>query len=488
MKYNSFYGGRQGASFVIQQSYKRIYAPDADNEFWNKIIRRDLGLEEGAEISEQNRIEWNNKNCMVPAFKLGNGYKAVNYDEYVIIDTENKNDLDNGKVYCRGYDYNNDMGGALYVGQIVGPDGLAPHTEIKTLNEVLSIEEQEEFDYRKGKGEYSVTNDSIVPGKAEDGTFNDSIKWAYCSVRYPDSHESTAYIGFKVPYTVIDYSAKSISAYETASITRLDNKEHPFYEQWELTVPKGIKGDAIKNLYEKDDAEGKRALYYKTINYDNVETGEESSDIFIGHLNDIKQVNIDANGKITIQYSAQDSNEFQLRYPSTLEYNEDTNKLHVKYTAQDEFGEIEKDIGVEIKFITRMEINPVDYNLYVYYNTQENPERLGSVKSDSGILIGENFVDPTKDNIQDWIDFLNVKYPDGRPDGKIVTAGSESSNKGFYAFNYNQVDGKYVGWYYLGTIGSAALSAVAAPEEEGERPPSIAQELPLNGLWFVIEK
>ena len=52
MEYNSFYGGRRGASFVIVKRYSTI-----------------------AE--------------MITAFSQGGDYKTVNYDEYVLIDTEN---------------------------------------------------------------------------------------------------------------------------------------------------------------------------------------------------------------------------------------------------------------------------------------------------------------------------------------------------------------------------------------------------------------
>ena len=43
-----------------------------------------------------------------------------------MINTVNKNDPDNGKIYRRGYDFNNDMGGAEFIGTIVGPAGKAP--------------------------------------------------------------------------------------------------------------------------------------------------------------------------------------------------------------------------------------------------------------------------------------------------------------------------------------------------------------------------
>ena len=448
MEYNSFYGGRQGASFVIQERYLTI-------------------------------------TDMINQFKMGNGYKTVNYDEYVIIDTENKNDPDNGKVYRRGYDYSNNMGGALYVGQIVGPAGLAPHTELKTIAEVKAIEETEDFEYRRGEGEYAVTNTSIIPGKNSDGTFNDSIEWAYCSVRGANSHESIAYIGFKVPYTVIDFTAEPVSAYTEDDIElaeRIDDTTHPFYEKWQLKVPRGIKGDALRNLREDTDSSGRRILVYDSINYDNSAIGTKTTST-IGFLNDIEAVNITENGVITIQYSADSDVTFKLKYPSKIAYNSATNKLRVTYTN----GTAE-DIGEAIKFIKSTEIKTSNYHLVVTYNTGEIVD-LGSVKSDNGILIGENFEDASITDINSWIAKLNSIYPNGREDGKIITAGSSYDNKGFYAFNYQyNTNGKYKGWYYLGTIGSATLSSVALPIEKDGSIPNLASQLPLNGIWFITEE
>jgi hypothetical protein len=143
VEYNSFYGGRRGASFVIVKKYSTI-----------------------AE--------------MIAAFSQGGAYKTVNYDEYVLIDTENKNNADNGKIYRRGYEYNNSMGGAIYEGQIVGPAGMAPHTEMHTIDEVEQIQEREDFTYRRGNGSYGLEGDNLIPGKyVEAGSgavkYNDEI-------------------------------------------------------------------------------------------------------------------------------------------------------------------------------------------------------------------------------------------------------------------------------------------------------------------------
>ena len=454
MEYNSFYGGRQGASFVIQERYLSI-----------------------AE--------------MIEFFKMGNNYKTVNYDEFVIIDTENKNDPDNGKVYRRGYDYNNIMGGALYVGQIVGPAGLAPHTEMKTINEVENIKETEGFEYRRGEGSYAVTNASLVAGKTSEGQFNDAIEWSYCSVRDDNSHESTAHIGFKFPYTVIDFTANSTSAYTAADaelVSRIDDKSHPFYEKWQLQVPKGIKGDALKNLRETTDADGKRILVYDSINYDTKAEGVTTTQT-VGFLNDIKSVNITTAGKITIQYTAAAASNFSLKFPSTIALDSTTQKLKVTYTDNSTalIGEpinyvVETVIPTEGNYRYHLLIRYNVLNGGISYNGKNTWFDLGVVRSDNGILIGGNIEDSTLVNIQMCINRLNKDYPNGREDGKIMTVGSSAENKGFYGYNYASST-----WYYLGTIGAAKTSVLAASENADGSIPQLAQELPTNGLWFITE-
>lgn len=108
---NSFYGGKQGNSFIIAQTYTSI-------------------------------VE------MVESFGKNNSSCPVNFDEYVLINTINKNNPENGQIFRRGYDYNSDRtitsfhpskdnsnpyataeieaNGAVYIGTIVGPAGRAP--------------------------------------------------------------------------------------------------------------------------------------------------------------------------------------------------------------------------------------------------------------------------------------------------------------------------------------------------------------------------
>ena len=69
MSNGSFYGGRKGSSFVIAKNYPDIRSMTID-------------------------------------FAKGNSFLEVKYDEYVLINTINKNHPDNGKLFKRGYDYN----------------------------------------------------------------------------------------------------------------------------------------------------------------------------------------------------------------------------------------------------------------------------------------------------------------------------------------------------------------------------------------------
>ena len=284
----SFYGGRPGNSFIIITTYRSI-------------------------------------EDMVTKFKQGPSYTAVHYDEHVMINTVNKNDPDNGKVYRRGYDFTNDMGGAEYIGTIVGPAGKAPLLEMTTVTNVRSKHAEEGYEERFTSGQYSITEGNLVPGRTGNGTFNDAITWACCSIRNENDEDCTAYIGFTFPYTVIDYEASAVEPYiagkyaDTSSVTRVDDETHPFFEKWHINVPKGVKGDAFMNLKveaastdveeytgQADDINNNRMIlaydYYK---YDQKQNGEPVR-FYFGDYNMIDNVSINDEGTITINYSHDD--------------------------------------------------------------------------------------------------------------------------------------------------------------------------------------
>ena len=281
----SFYGGQPGSSFIIITTYRSI----AD---------------------------------MIAKFKLGSEYTAVHFDQHVMINTVNKNDPDNGKIYRRGYDFNNDMGGAEFVGTIVGPAGHAPMIQLATIAEVRRKAAEEGYEERRSSGSYSVTGANLVPGKKTDGTFNDAITWECCSIRNENDEDSTAYIGFTFPYTVIDVEASTIEPYisgkyaDVSGAYRNDDYMHPFYEQWHLDIPKGVKGDAFKNLkvqiadmsiepYEgqaEDINNQEKVIVYEYYCYDEYKNGAPKK-YYLGDYNVIKDITIAADGTITISYN-----------------------------------------------------------------------------------------------------------------------------------------------------------------------------------------
>lgn len=235
---DSLYGGKPGISFVLKASYPSVEA-------------------------------------MIAAFKGGANYTTVWYGEFALIDTPNKQDIDNGKIYRRGLDYQNSMGGAEYVGQIVGPSGPTPYFNLTYLEETLehakdpSNQETIWKRYPDENGEVVEDGDgsdigilefdtinALVPGKKEDNTFNDKIKYTWVNIRDDTNDaESWFYVGFEIPYLVIDYNIHAVSPYnelgnriDLATIERIDDRTHPFWENWDLGVPKGIKGDTLSKL------------------------------------------------------------------------------------------------------------------------------------------------------------------------------------------------------------------------------------------------
>lgn len=299
----SFYGGRQGVSFVIVKRFDGIdipqdnnyssdyFAYDETNEKFiienNSFIRRTVN-------NYKNYLSWKrhylngetisgasfpleNAQGMVQCFEQGAiTANIVNYGEYVIIDTPDKNNPDNGKVYRRGLNYQksetNPLAGAEYIGQIVGPQGDSPELEI------------DDYDVNENTGEY-VVNDGLVPGakvEYQDGKvivsdFEDAIKYSWVTLRDEFGNIYGCKIGFQFPYFVLALTAESVNPYYNRSnnnkdfinenlITRIDNESHPYFSQWHISVPKGIKGDAETDLHKISSVAKKGASYYLDIN------------------------------------------------------------------------------------------------------------------------------------------------------------------------------------------------------------------------------
>lgn len=372
---DSFYGGKAGISFVLKGRFDSI-------------------------------------NDMIRAFKRGDSYRDVWYNEFCLIDTPNKNDVDNGKLYQRGLDYTNDMGGAVYKGQIVGPMSGTPFMQMNTIQEVKNqstkaIPEDWERVYPTGydtDGEghvigYKTTLDageekkpiatfpfskahdtSLVPGKSEDGTFVDEITWTWCNIRTPDGNKSSwYYVGFTIPYMVIEYDTHAVSQYntsgnyqvDTTTVERTDDKTHPFFTSWDFGIPKGIKGDAIRNLRvitptsrdtiyspsaitvnptsglvslgepgysgQSDDiAAGRKILVFDMYYYDN-QINPDPVMVYVGDFNKIDNITLADDGTLTVDFSHDDNTVFsrKIKWITSTTLSPDTGVFTVNYNNGD---------------------------------------------------------------------------------------------------------------------------------------------------------
>lgn len=187
----SFYGGRTGASFVIKKNFK---------------------------TTEE----------MINFFKKGN-LSDVNYGEYVIIDTDSKNNPDNGKVYRRSF--NNDD--PDYIGQIVGPQGESPEIELVHFNEIGD----------EGKI-FTLDENDTAPGSKT----NDDIKYKYVTIRDEFGNVTGCNIAFHIPYFAPTIEVESINPYDEAEIEINPYTSGKFYQSWKLKIPKGIHGIDSKNI------------------------------------------------------------------------------------------------------------------------------------------------------------------------------------------------------------------------------------------------
>ena len=372
---DSFYGGKSSLSFVLKGRFDSI-------------------------------------TDMVQAFKRGDSYRDVWYNEFCIIDTPNKNDVDNGKIYQRGLDYTNNMGVSLYKGQIVGPMSGTPFMQMNTIQEVKnrsikSIPEDWERVYPTGydtddKGHvigYKTTLDageenkpiatfpfskahdtSLVPGKDEDGTFVDEITWTWCNIRMPDGNKSSwYYVGFTIPYMVVEYDTHAVSQYnsagnyqaDTTTVERTDDRTHPFFTSWDFGIPKGIKGDAIRNLrvitptsgdtiyapsaitvdtetglvslgaagyagQAEDIAAGRKILVFDMYYYDR-QINPDPVMIYVGDFNKIDNITLADDGTLTVDFSHDNNTVFsrKIKWITSTTLSPDTGVFIVNYNNGD---------------------------------------------------------------------------------------------------------------------------------------------------------
>lgn len=312
----SFYGGRQGASFVIKRAFKYLDLEDPAFLCDNKLKYENgeyYSLDKGDKLNKS-YVEALGKFSVMSEYVKHPDNKELWYNEYCIIDTENKNNPNNGKIYRRTI---NETGSELdypyaeYQGQIVGPSSgaafLRPQSGLLKFSEIreqlpegnwdgLGIagktEETEEtekvliYDPSFSDGKFSQWPDNVelqkesikieeglVEGASEfDSTYDstvgaiihspkkivDDIVYNWFNVRKNTENnegvvESWCYIGFEVPYSVFSVSSK----YKTPGTRPLayeteNSKTHPFWWDWRFEIPGGLRGVSIERIFIND--------------------------------------------------------------------------------------------------------------------------------------------------------------------------------------------------------------------------------------------
>ena len=283
MALESFYGGKPGISPVIRNSFK--YINDQDPAYQakrgtttpvSKLSKREkalLGITDTDSETER-FIEWNDDNLtyftMDKCFRNPN-YRDVWYNELCIIDTENKMNPNNGKLFRRTLKRldtvlnSGDTTYAEYIGQIVGPSGGVPNIRFGSIDDMRKqatglqntlstdhISENNPADITNWDYSYPTKNNDdtvtitianpaddnrsddyekiavldskqsgsiqLVPGKKtnEENTvvYNDDIKYTWCNVRRTLTNggqdDAWIYLGFEIPYTVFDVERSEI--------------------------------------------------------------------------------------------------------------------------------------------------------------------------------------------------------------------------------------------------------------------------------------
>lgn len=458
----SFYGGRPGNSFVIVAVFK-------------------------------------SKDEMVQNFSDGPDYTAVHYDEYVMINTDNRNDEDNGKIYRRGYNFTDKLGGAEYVGCIAGPAGNAPALEFTTPSNIQDI-----IDHQGGthdsNGSANTNSLNLVPGKYmedDEEKFNDEITWRSCNLLDANGITSTVYVGLtSIPYTVIDFTTDTIGPYQESSVEQVGGySNHPFYEKWKINIPKGIKGNSIENLTIETISEnsniiypdgmdttgieeGDKVLVYNKRIYDDskdgkIETQENSAIIkkyYCGQINEIKNVSVDDTGQLTINYT--DNNTQPTVLPSKLKWIKEvslTDEGILQFTWNDNTTSTSSDNN-KIRWIEDVAVDPNTQKLKIQWNDDNN-----------GYLIGEpiNYIidmTVTSNN------HLLVKYSDPaqRQDPTEYTNSRNEVSAGWTDIGVIQQDTEIIGAvnnYLNGILGGTIT---------GQNVPQIVSKSDLNELETEI--
>ena len=413
---DSFYGGKQGISFVIKDSFKT-------------------------------------KAAMEAAF-TDSTYNKTWYDQYVIIDADNKNDPDNGKIFRRTayrgetasitndstvVDVGTDH--AEYVGQVVGPAGGVPNVELVDLdqleNDFNALKEEGAMpsgsivNYSNGNNTTTTTatvtagnvikeNSSAIGAMYKSGadyTTTPTFKYGFYTFQGNTKQQDGTFpiaitkIGFEIPYIDFEFSSTvDVLPYSenTGSVRRMTEEEpHDFYRKYKLSIPRGAPGSYFSNFQKQTNNRGTDTWYnLNNIDYSNntlktdaqKTTVTSSSRIITGNYYYYDatagtHIPLSDNVDSAINFYLWDAQEVTTITASTTPTNSDFGKLYISYSNNNNPSEFDLPMLRKLEAITDVDAN--EYKLKAYYGNSVTPTEIGNFARYFGVWAQPLEIDTT---------------------------------------------------------------------------------------------
>lgn len=549
---SSFYGGKQGRSYRIVEHYDSVQD-------------------------------------MVAKFREGNNYTDVGYGEYVIIDTiinrNSKSDPENGLLYRRGNNFsqpykesgpnevhtaelayknaiNTDNeetarknfinvcksyfeapgGGAVYVGQIVGPQGDSPAVKVMSWSDFIESDADKK---------HTGIMDRVPGYNPETDEYHDDIDYGFYTVKDAAGNVIGADIAFNFPYTTFDFTAQDIRPYNLPSnlITEIiddPDNPHPYHKKYEISIPHGIHGRSVVDvgIYQYNKQTGEYSKYTSEIIDGNTpdlyfgytlesyeEDDENPEKTFVkfpfkvlkglrrNHIvkedgtsyryaqsltplftngaegdiegkpieyNVIESVDVDNNKTVTITLSNGSSVSYTPREVTDIKRNSEGN-IEVYYN---------NNTALTLPVTEMANIKYQGDHVLIGFRNLNNPEKLfpdsmisqegGLTYIDLGGVIKGQHILRNYERTQD----LPAGGLDGDHKGWLVTVGTPETGYDLYAYDYNDSN---PGWYSIQHVDTQLMkpewSILLAEEDENGKPVNHSDaDLLENGIWLIKEK
>lgn len=283
----SFYGGKQGVSPVIRARFKYV---DINDPAYIRAVEK-AG-------SDSTKLEEIRKDTMELCFENIN-YEDVWYGQMALIDTLNKRNPNNGKLFRRVLTRTEDEaaidGGTLhgeYIGRIIGPSEGYPRVELGSLGGMINrvqatysygadtneyiypvsedgaatddtfVENVNELKFKEDGGKIQKLaaykgNNQLIPGyNPNTHEYETGIHYSWVNVRSNidgEDQETYVYLGFQIPFTYLDFNFNDINWDDDFNTTFVNRSEYadgtqPFYQKWQIEIPRGTQGNQVGYL------------------------------------------------------------------------------------------------------------------------------------------------------------------------------------------------------------------------------------------------